>query len=133
MKMLTNKEKCKKCWASKSIFLIGEHCVIANKKCNGIETMKEYNKYQEALEELYGELSFKAECGFGTSECITKPLKETLQELVEKATPKKPKKHITPYNYIEFECPNCNTVTHTNFIRPYCGECGQALDWGEEQ
>lgn len=57
---------------------------------------------------------------------------DILEELVELATPKKVKKYITPYNYIEFVCPNCNKGTHTNFIRPYCGECGQRLLWEEE-
>lgn len=90
------------------------------------------NKYKEAL--LYLSTHKCNDCAFeGQLYALTEQNKHQfiLRELVEKATPKKPKKHITPYNYIEFECPNCNTVTHTNFIRPYCGECGQALDWGE--
>lgn len=36
------------------------------------------------------------------------------------------------FNVIEFTCPTCGKVTHTNFERNYCGECGQRLDWSEE-
>lgn len=36
----------------------------------------------EALNELYGELFFKSECGVGTSECITEPLKEVFENLI---------------------------------------------------
>lgn len=92
------------------------------------------NKYEKALDRIafnYGLSALDKQ----TNEIMDEKFNEdigVLMELVERATPKKPKKYITPYNYIEFECPNCHTVTHTNFIRPYCGECGQALDWSED-
>ena len=61
---------------------------------------------------------------------------EYLQELVDKATPKKPE--ITIYNGF---CPNCHNAfgleqTKQAMLRPYwlsfCPVCGQALDWSEE-
>lgn len=61
---------------------------------------------------------------------------ETLQELVDKATPKKPE--ITIHNGF---CPNCHQAfglerTKEAMLRPYwlsyCPCCGQALDWSEE-
>ena len=60
-------------------------------------------------------------------------LKVKYEKLVDKATPKKPIIINSPsYGYIEFECPNCHHITLSNFRRLYCGECGQKLDWGED-
>jgi hypothetical protein len=79
------------------------------------------NKYQQAL-----------------NNCVNRwaPSKDwnLLKELVEKATPKKPK--ITINNGF---CPNCDYAfgferTKEAVRRPYflsfCPCCGQALDWG---
>lgn len=61
---------------------------------------------------------------------------KTLQELVDKATPKKP--DITVHNGF---CPNCHQAfglerTKEAMIRPrwfsFCPYCGQAIDWSEE-
>ena len=53
-----------------------------------------------------------------------------LQELIERATPKKViiKEYGTKY------CPNCNrladdVINGMQFEFPYCRDCGQALDW----
>ena len=67
---------------------------------------------------------------------------ETLQELVEKATPKKVENmmnHFIPetydYEYTSGKCPTCgnNLCCDEYHQEDYCGICGQALDWGEEQ
>ena len=59
-----------------------------------------------------------------------------MEELVERATPKKPE--ITIYNGF---CPNCHQAfgferTRQAMLRPYwlsfCPVCGQALDWSED-
>ena len=67
----------------------------------------------------------------------------TLLNLVEKATPKKPKIEKHPYS-IDYEsslvdkyfCPNCNQflreVAGYHLNKNYCDKCGQALDWSEE-
>lgn len=64
----------------------------------------------------------------------------TLEKLVEKATPKKPKIEKHPYS-IDYEssladkyfCPNCNQflreVAGYHLNKNYCPYCGQALDW----
>lgn len=59
---------------------------------------------------------------------------DDLDELVEKVTPKKPifNKENKSKSTIEFTCPTCCKVTHTKFLRNYCGECGQRLDWSKE-
>lgn len=61
-----------------------------------------------------------------------------LQELVEKATPKKPKSKTIYYKcrgddtlyYFDFICPVCNRGAVENM--EYCYQCGQALDWSGE-
>lgn len=93
------------------------------------------NKYQEALNEVRN----CADC-LG---CTCKHV-DLLQELVDKAIPKKvvalPKKE---YGYTH-KCPNCEQLVGTivmsrnNEFSPYieeddyCCSCGQALDWSEE-
>lgn len=65
--------------------------------------------------------------------------KETIKELIEKATPKKVIKKYTGYiknsDDIKFNiyfhyCPNCNVVfAGCDLGCTYCQDCGQALDW----
>ena len=68
------------------------------------------NKYQEALNEMYAVLN--------DSERFCKH-KDLLQELVDKATPKKPDKNQ------ECEC----GVRLVRSIDKYCRICGQKIDW----
>lgn len=64
---------------------------------------------------------------------------KTLQELVDKETPKKYKSKTDKDGRMIWVCPKCNetlikfwseveTVSHL----PYCYMCGQELDWSEE-
>jgi transposase len=95
------------------------------------------NKYQEAFYRLTDWFhSYIDNNGVKVQERhITKEYeeaKQTIKELVNKATPKKPIVLRSPSDYIAFECPNCHHTTHSNFRRLYCGECGQKIDWGED-
>lgn len=57
-----------------------------------------------------------------------------LNELAEKATPKKPIKHDKPdpkYGTI-YSCPNCNLI-FLGLHGEYCFHCGQRIDWSEEE
>ena len=68
----------------------------------------------------------------------------TLQKLIDKATPKKPKIEKHPYS-IDYEsslvdkyfCPNCNQflreVAGYHFNKNYCDKCGQAISWSESE
>ena len=67
---------------------------------------------------------------------------DLLQELVDKATPKKVDKNtkgIFPNNdtylsyHTTYACPNCNCKLHLDWHekRNYCPECGQKLDWSD--
>ena len=91
------------------------------------------NKYQEALDVMKKQSfeSYEQYCDkYGV-----KPV-SVLQELVDKVTPKKPKKieEFISFNGIPYktaECPNCKEY---NKVRAYilenrCYSCGQKLDW----
>lgn len=53
---------------------------------------------------------------------------ETLQELVDKATPKKPIQKAAGRTV----CPNCERSITREVSPRYCSICGQRLDWSEE-
>lgn len=85
------------------------------------------NKYQNSLDNFVKSLSL-----FTNFKSVHE-WKSDLQELVDKATPKKPE--ITVHNGF---CPNCHQAfglerTKEAMIRPrwfsFCPYCGQALDW----
>lgn len=96
------------------------------------------SKYQEALDRL-------VEGNYLTNR-EKKQFANILQELVDKETPKKPKKinakdnpsvregsltYLTGYSYY---CPNCNSFLGNSNIQIsiYCKHCGQKLDWSGE-
>lgn len=82
------------------------------------------NKYEEALDNVSAE--------WGTSDRDI----DILQELVDRATPKKLVKYeeLSCANYL---CPICenaygDNVNNRKYIK-YCPICGQKLLWGDEQ
>ena len=83
------------------------------------------NKYQEALNKLYNDA-----CGYEYQKSSIKE-KELLQELVDKATPKKPLNMIiTQYGLSIGDCPICKgTVVQGNG----CAKCLQAIDWSNDE
>ena len=92
------------------------------------------NKYTEALTSIYFTMHNRVKPKT-LGHCEDKNL-ELLEELVERATPKKPE--ITIYNGF---CPNCHQAfgferTRQAMLRPrwfsFCPYCGQSLDWSEE-
>lgn len=101
------------------------------------------NKYQEALNTLTDWFhSYKNEKGITVHERHITPkyedAKKTIQELVDKETPKKPKRKRLYYNCHNGECdkafiyycPVCNysSVEDMN----YCPECSQKLKGSDE-
>lgn len=107
------------------------------------------NKYQESLNLIIKNSCHKKitckECDFEKyCNSIAKEKFDNLQELVDKATPKKPlpNKKIEKGKYITWNCPNCNKYISSGYYYPplrmaynhnYCGECGQKLDWSDEK
>lgn len=103
------------------------------------------NKYQEAFH-FFRKLPYRIPLKFANSEFCEQYDKHlcSIQELVDKATPKKPvrvccepeeewDKEEELYN-----CPNCGEPLPYNFDYDYpiknkcCLECQQVLDWSDE-
>lgn len=87
-------------------------------------------KYQEALDNLYRR---SAETHFYIPMGEDKLWKNTLQNLVDKETPKKVihkhKEYVFPSAYrLSGKCPNCKNHVDEN---KYCNICGQKLDWSD--
>ncbi|BET21288.1 hypothetical protein [Solobacterium moorei] len=83
------------------------------------------NKYQDSLDNFVKALSH-----FTNFKSIH-DWKSNLQELVDKATPKKPKNWKAERRLngaVEFNCPVCNRL-YTERVN-FCASCGQAIDWG---
>lgn len=100
------------------------------------------NKYQEALEYLTEEAYsnyFRKYVQTSKEKVTLFKSSEALQELVDKATPKKPINQSIPVVRQGY-CPNCkgelrklgsrNEVVLEGQL--YCCSCGQRLDWSEE-
>lgn len=100
------------------------------------------NKYQEALDGL---VYVKENFVYHEGRMIQiKNIKNTklLQELVDKATPKKPKINHYDNDCTKIICPNdcriqLNGLNKDNeiasFTHEYCPKCGQAIDWSEDE
>ena len=92
------------------------------------------SKYTEAISSIYFTMHNRVKPKT-LGHCEDKNL-EVLEELAERATPKKPDVNIN-----NGYCPNCHQAfglerTRQAMIRPYwlsfCPCCGQALDWSEK-
>lgn len=113
------------------------------------------HKYQEALDDLVKVSCVKkvscAECDINKiCNSTAKEYVDTLQQLVDKATPKKPhlseifKDEDTETIYDEdgyinetiCVCPNCgkHTIFDYEYSKrfKYCSNCAQAIDWSDE-
>lgn len=89
------------------------------------------NKYKEALEELrkleraynfknIGQVAPQVNC-------------DVLQELLDKATPKKVIEDKT-HPISTFYCPNCQKEFDViQWHDEYCSFCGQRIDWSDEE
>lgn len=89
------------------------------------------NKYQEALEFLRSE--DVTAWGNDKLEILYFHL-DNIEELVEKATPKKPIIR-RGYSIEYYHCPNCNAFIaycdDEDDYHDYCVFCGQAIDWSD--
>ena len=96
------------------------------------------NKYLEALKTVEKScISVAMEFNFGELFEEDEKALSTLQELVDKATPKKPEYlNYGGYKLGNYHCPNCNSIIiidNRNYKLPkHCGECDQLLDWSDE-
>lgn len=92
------------------------------------------NKYQEALDRVKTTMSDGKSVYKSYTDSYSIFFKDiaTLQELVDKATPKKPVRFKDKFYISPPKCPVCKTIPHT-CTQKYCDECGQALDWEQEE
>lgn len=90
------------------------------------------NKYQEALDGLKENIENITGTRIETDEDFYGWI-DTLQELVDKETPKTAiKDEVSKIRYIEtYTCPNCGG-SFSGRISDYCYHCGQALHWRED-
>ena len=90
-------------------------------------------------ESLKRDISIRGNISHYQQICIEK-IRVALKELVDKETPKKLKRKTDKDGRILWVCPTCGdvykkfwseveTVTH----RKHCDNCGQKLDWSEEE
>lgn len=98
------------------------------------------NKYQESLDYLRT-LERKERLSF-TNQVAPQPNCDVMQELVDKATPKKlvllPMDGYTKEEASYICCPYChkpitNGYSSRKYTPMYCSNCGQALDWSEDE
>jgi hypothetical protein len=86
---------------------------------------------QEAIKELnYDETAYGGKC--------TKPVREVAIEALEKQIPKKPDLEADGYAdgqlvYDTWICPCCGEYYEVDYDDyDYCPNCGQAIDWSEQ-
>ena len=91
------------------------------------------NKYQEALDILHGfangNLIRETTCDYQRDK--NDEYKDILQELVAKATPKKPLGLSLTHDGRVGNCPFCKKLVRER-SKNIC-ECGQKLDWSDEE
>lgn len=94
------------------------------------------NKYQKAFNEIADIVEDEEADGYYQPKTVEHFHSEAigiLRELVEKAIPKTP-----DFNNDEdtYECPCCGKTYETyydGYLKKFCCECGQALDWRKEE
>lgn len=85
------------------------------------------NKYQKAYERLSSRTYQYAD-----KKSVYKDI-ETMGELVDKATPRKPRPLFLQMAFMPYKCPICEElVNDKKYKYKYCPNCGQKIDWSEE-
>lgn len=88
------------------------------------------NKYKEALDEIKSIVLDTSGDGYHTPKYLQNfyfNSCETLQELVDRATPKQ-----VEYFNDEYCCDACGCKLFADRPVDFCPNCGQALDWRDE-
>lgn len=92
------------------------------------------NKYQVAFKRLKNDIE-RGNCDYNVE-----PYLNVIQELVDKETPKKPKriKEFITFDGIVYKIAKCPNCKGNNKVREYvsgnrCYTCGQKLDWSDDE
>lgn len=95
------------------------------------------SKYQEAKDNIVNTLARQID--YKTYKNLYSKDFDTLQELVDKATPKKPFYEADGYDengeliYDTWICPNCIHYYEVDYDDyDYCPNCGQPIDWSDK-
>lgn len=88
------------------------------------------NRYQDALNRIVDDDYEFYNDYYEEDKAVAKERDiETLQELVDKATPQKPSIEDDTWY-----CPDCEAEYELDYHEyEYCPKCGQPLDWSEEE
>lgn len=58
---------------------------------------------------------------------------DVIEKIFDKATPKKAKPMYLPLVSTPYRCPCCGTLVRSEIEKfNYCHNCGQAIDWSDE-
>ena len=58
---------------------------------------------------------------------------DEIEKIFDKATPKKAKPMYLPLVSTPYRCPCCDTLVRSEIEKfNYCHNCGQAIDWSDE-
>lgn len=87
------------------------------------------NKYQRALDKLTVSDYEHDNSSYGAY-LANKADNETIQELVDRATPKK--EVLVENGYPYYKCPTCDKETGYEDEVHFCRYCGQAIYWEEK-
>ena len=89
------------------------------------------NKYKEALNSIRFTMHYRVK-PMKLGRCEDQNL-HILEELVEKATPKKPTEADASEenSYCAWLCPTCGRTHINNYPLNYCNDCGQKIDWSD--
>ncbi len=99
------------------------------------------SKYEEALDELFM-WATNGYCALEYGDENYVRLKAVMQELVDKATPKKVNNEENHYvfetyelSHVSGDCPNCGSTFYYDEYETlnYCQHCGQALGWSKDE
>lgn len=87
------------------------------------------NRYQEALNKIVEVLQWQYMAKRGGGKTLIQNSINTLQQLVDKETPKKPIERLFEKNKHLKVCPSCWEKDIKTFVYgKYCDECGQRLE-----
>lgn len=87
------------------------------------------NKYQEALDNYSENVDYR-DYSTKTVDIVNESY-DTLQELVDKETPKKIT-IVKGINNALYFCPDCGSYLCEEPKLNYCSNCGQKLDWSDK-
>lgn len=82
--------------------------------------------------ERYNDLAEATKAYKNSQNCQYKLTHQQVKEIIKKQTPKRIKRKIIGNKLTLHFCPTCE-IRLLSWGHKFCGECGQALDWSDEE